>query len=283
MAPCPAGLWGCPGTSGAWGRAEMLLCWLGGSPSLPPWQGELRIRGSPEAAGSAPRWSRRGGWRGNNLGHVGHQWVLPNPAEGAEGLPGLGPLRVVLWLPNSLCVSLEGAGGELAAGRGELLPPLSLTSFLPVGGSGIALLPPPVLLSREEPTRSPGWGHCWQRPRAAAAVGCGTGPDFGSTAARPGFPALLGFSCSCFPIPSCCSCSHSLPWARIHPGEEVAPRVGGTQGGWHRGGWHHSQAPISPPSLFCSSGPGCPPGAGCPWQGCRWDPREPPRTEQRPR
>lgn len=125
MAPCPAGLWGCPGTSGAWGRAEMLLCWLGGSPSLPPWQGELRIEGLQEAAGSAPRRSRRGGW-----------WVLggdnPVTPEAPEGLPGLGPLTVVPWIPNSLCVSLEGEFGSwLLAGGAPASP---IPHFLPACG-----------------------------------------------------------------------------------------------------------------------------------------------------
>lgn len=89
----------------------MLLCWLGGSPSLSPWQGELRIKELQEAAGSAPRWSReeQEGWLlgpgglgpivpgGDNLVAPEHQWVLPNQcSQGAEELPGLGPFGVVL-------------------------------------------------------------------------------------------------------------------------------------------------------------------------------------------
>lgn len=218
----PCRLWGCPGTSGAWGRAEMLLCWLGGSPSLPPRQGELRIRGSPGGAGR----SRRGGWW-----VLGHQWVLPNHAlrlqRGCQG-----------WEPSGLCCGsqipcVEGAGGD------RLLPGGSCCLLHPCGRKWDCPVPPCSAAVQRGTHEVPRVGTLLAVPWCCC--GGGTGPDFGSTAARPGFPALLGLSCSCFPK---ASCWHSLPWARMHPGEGVASwvwhRVWHILGGrvWHRAGWH---------------------------------------------
>lgn len=130
-------------------NAALLAQWLSQPPTLAGGAEDQRIPGS---CWISPKVEQEGRLVGpGGLGPAvprGDNPVAPGaPAGaatrcsgGAEGLPGLGPLEVVSWLPNSRCVSLEGKDRAGCWQGGAPAPP-SLTSFLPVGGAGIALLP----------------------------------------------------------------------------------------------------------------------------------------------
>lgn len=269
-------------------NAALLAQWLSQPPTLAGGAEDQRIPGScwisPKVEQGGAGGAAGGSWGAGTGCPRGDNPVAPEaPAGaatrcsgGAEGLPGLGPLGVVSWLPNSRCVSLEGKDGSWLLAGGSSGP--SIPHFLPAcGRSWDCPAPAPVLLSRGNPGAprrgdvaggvlmpAVGWWHGATSVAGAPPLpGQASLPSVASPPV-PAFPALPA-------APAVIPCP--LPCPRIYP------RVGGPGGWMAPGGWPR----LTPVSLFSSSAPGCPPGAGCPWPGCRWDPREPPPTEQRPR
>lgn len=140
-------------------NAALLAQWLSQPPTLAGGAEDQRIPGS---CWIGPKVEQEGRLVGpGGLGPAvprGDNPVAPGApvgaatrcSGGAEGLPGLGPLGVVSWLPNSRCVSLEGKDGSWLLAGGSSGP--SIPHFLPAcGRSWDCPAPAPVLLSRGNP------------------------------------------------------------------------------------------------------------------------------------
>lgn len=143
-------------------NAALLAQWLSQPPTLAGGAEDQRIPGScwisPKVEQGGAGGAAGGSWGAGTGCPRGDNPVAPEaPAGaatrcsgGAEGLPGLGPLGVVSWLPNSWCVSLEGKDGSWLLAGGSSGP--SIPHFLPAcGRSWDCPAPAPVLLSRGNP------------------------------------------------------------------------------------------------------------------------------------